>query len=263
MRARSVMRSRTLSTTGVAVGLAGFAAPLALGLGTAPAQAAGSSAKTAAKPAASSAKSASSVTKSATRASASCTAKTGPYQKKAEKFLGLHADGKQSAKDCSAIRTFQTTHGISPDAGYAGPVTWNAMKQLKAAGKSATSGCPTNKGRIACIDLTQQVSWIQDGSKRVYGPVPVRTGRDGNETRTGLHKIYLRNKDQVSSLYHQPMPYSQFFDGGEAFHSIPGDVHSQPGSHGCINMRPADAKTYWKMLSKGDDVFVYGNKPGT
>ncbi|MGW8376958.1 L,D-transpeptidase [Streptomyces sp. ODS28] len=247
MRARPVIRRRTLGTVGTAAGLAGLAAPVALGLGAAPAQAAApASAAKAAAP-------------------ASCTAEAGPYQKQAEKYLGLRADGKQSAKDCAKIRDFQTTHGIAPNAGYAGPVTWKAMKAEKAdRARGAASSCPTDKGRIACVDLTRQVSWIQDGKKRVYAPpVPVRTGRDGNETRTGLHKIYLRNKDQVSSLYHQPMPYSQFFDGGIAFHSIPGNIYGPPGSHGCVNMRPADAKAYWKLLHKGDAVFVYGNKPGT
>jgi lipoprotein-anchoring transpeptidase ErfK/SrfK len=59
------------------------------------------------------------------------------------------------------------------------------------------------------------------------------------------------------------MPYSQFFDGGEAFHSISGSVWSPPGSHGCVNMRDSDAATYWSLLKKGDDVYVYGRKPGT
>ena len=36
-----------------------------------------------------------------------------------------------------------------------------------------------------------------------------------------------------------------------------------PGSHGCTNMTKTDAKKYWSLLKKGDDVFVYGRKPGT
>ena len=37
-------------------------------------------------------------------------------------------------------------------------------------------------------------------------------------------------------IYDVPMPYSQFFDGGQAFHSISGSMWSPPGSHGCVNM---------------------------
>ncbi|MFD5750124.1 L,D-transpeptidase family protein [Streptomyces sp. NPDC127033] len=223
----------------VAAGLAGLVVPLTVTVaGAAPAQA------------------------------ASCTTSTGPYQKQVEKFLGRTADGKQSPADCAATRAFQTKHGITPNIGYAGPVTWGVMSlmnQQKAAGKTpnAAGKCPVNKGRIACVDLTRQLSWIQDGGKLVYGPVPVRTGRDGYETRTGLTKIYWRDKDHVSSIYDVPMPYSQFFDGGQAFHSVGVSMWNPPGSHGCVNMTKTDATKYWSLLKKGDEVYVYGRKPGT
>ncbi|MEU2464887.1 L,D-transpeptidase [Streptomyces sp. NPDC012486] len=199
---------------------------------------------------------------------ASCTAAKGPYQKQAEKWLKRTADGKQSVADCKAIRSFQADKGITPAAGYAGPVTWRTMKTItaqKAAGKNpnAAKKCPTNKGRIACVDLTRQLSWIQDGSKLKFGPVPVRTGRNGDETRTGSKKIYWRNINHWSTLYDVSMPYAQFFDGGQAFHSVTKSMYNNPGSAGCVNMRPGDAKAYWNLLKNGDDVYVYGRKPGT
>lgn len=123
--------------------------------------------------------------------------------------------------------------------------------------------CPTNKGRIACVDLTRQVSWIQNGKKITYGPVHIRSGRKGFATRTGLKHVYWRDKNHRSSLYDVSMPYSQFFDKGQAFHAIGGSVYSPPGSHGCVNMRMKDAQAYWKLLRQGDPVFVYGRKPGT
>ncbi|MFE3603980.1 L,D-transpeptidase family protein [Streptomyces sp. NPDC059096] len=221
----------------VAAGIAGLVVPLAVSVaGAAPAQA------------------------------ASCTSGTGPYQKQVEKFLGRPADGKQSTADCTATRAFQTKHGITPNIGYAGPVTWGVMDLMnkqKAAGKTpnAAGKCPTNKGRIACVDLTRQLSWVQDGKKLVYGPVPVRTGRSGYGTRTGLKKIYWRHKDHVSSIYDVPMPYSQFFDGGQAFHSVGVSMWNPPGSHGCVNMTKADAVKYWSLLRNGDEVYVYGRKP--
>lgn len=205
---------------------------------------------------------------SGTAQAASCNVTTGPYQKQVEKFLGRTADGKQSLADCKAIQSFQRTHGITPTMGYAGPLTWRTMDtmlQQKAAGKNPNKAgkCPTNKGRIACVDLTRQLSWIQDGSKLKFGPVPVRTGKDGTETRTGAKKIYWRNINHWSTIYHVSMPYSQFFDGGQAFHSTTKSMWNPPGSGGCVNMRPADAKAYWNLLRNGDDVYVYGRKPGT
>jgi hypothetical protein len=197
----------------------------------------------------------------------SCTTLTGPYQKQVEAFLGRPVDGKQSAADCEAVQAFQDKHGITPGIGYAGSVTWGVMDLMnkqKAVGNPNKDGaCPVNKGRIACLNLTLQLSWIQDGGRLVYGPVPVRTGRDGYETRTGLKKIYWRDIDHYSTLYNVPMPYSQFFDGGQAFHSVGLSMWNPPGSHGCVNMTPKDAKAYWSRLKKGDDVFVYGRKPGT
>ncbi|MDT3397397.1 L,D-transpeptidase [Streptomyces sp. B1866] len=205
---------------------------------------------------------------SAQAAPARCTATAGPYQKQAEAFLGRRVDGRQSVGDCEAIRTFQRQHAVYPALGYAGPLTWSMMRlvtQQRAALHHPNSDgrCPVNRGRIACVDLTRQISWVQDGRRLVREPVPVRTGRDGYETRTGPHRVYWRHKNHVSTLYDVPMPYSQFFDGGQAFHAISGNVWSQPGSHGCVNMRPGDAAAYWRLLRTGDDVYVYGRKPGT
>ncbi|MFC7307305.1 L,D-transpeptidase family protein [Streptomyces monticola] len=205
---------------------------------------------------------------STTASAASCTTRTGPHQRQVEKFLGLTVDGKQSPSDCTAIRAFQRKHLIKPDIGYAGPVTWGVMDLMnkqKAVGKQPNKAgkCPVNKGRIACVNLTLQISWIQDGKKLVYGPVPVRTGRNGAETRTGAKKIYHRNIKHWSTIYKVWMPYSQFFDGGQAFHSVDKSVWSPPGSGGCVNMRKSEAKAYWSLLKKGDDVYVYGRKPGT
>ncbi|MFC5722898.1 L,D-transpeptidase family protein [Streptomyces gamaensis] len=196
-------------------------------------------------------------------AASGCTTRTGPYQKEVESFLGRPADGRQSPADCEAIRAFQHHHRISPEIGYAGPVTWGLMKRELRRDPDADGKCPVNKGRIACVDLTRQLSWIQDGGKVVHGPVHVRTGREGYGTRTGVRKIYWRSLDHFSTLYKVPMPYAQFFDGGQAFHAIDGSVWSAPGSHGCVNMRPEDARAYWSLLRDGDTVFVYGRKPGT
>jgi hypothetical protein len=222
----------------VALGVTGLVAPLTLALTAAPARA------------------------------ASCTTQAGPYQKQVEKFLGRPVDGKQSAADCTAIQAFQNKHGITPAIGYAGPVTWGVMDLMnkqKAVGNNPDrdGACPVNKGRIACVNLTLQLSWIQDGKKLVHGPVPVRTGRKGYATRTGLKKIYWRDINHVSTVYNVPMPYSQFFDGGQAFHSVNLSMWNPPGSHGCVNMTTKDAKAYWSLLKTSDNVFVYGRKPGT
>ncbi|NEB80454.1 L,D-transpeptidase [Streptomyces sp. SID14478] len=193
-----------------------------------------------------------------------CTKKTGPHQRQVERWLKLKADGAQSAADCKAIRAFQTAQGIRPNIGFAGPVTWSRMRWLTARkNPNAAKKCPTRAYRLACVDLPRQLMWVSKGKKIVLGPVPIRSGRAGYGTRAGWHKVYWKHKNHWSSIYNTPMPYSQFFSGGQAFHAIYGSVYNPPGSRGCVNMRYADAKKLWAVLQKNDRVYVWGRKPGT
>ncbi|WP_328873280.1 L,D-transpeptidase family protein [Streptomyces sp. NBC_00287] len=192
----------------------------------------------------------------------SCSKQTGPYQRQVERWLKLKVDGKQSAADCRAVRAFQVKHKIKPAIGFAGPVTWATM-QLVGARKNpnAAKKCPVRSYRIACVDLSRQLTWVQKGKKVIYGPVPMRSGRAGYGTRVGWHKVYWRHKNHVSTLYHQPMPYSQFFSGGQAFHAVYGTIFTTVGSMGCVNLRLGDAKKLWGVLKKGDRVYVWGRRP--
>lgn len=48
------------------------------------------------------------------------------------------------------------------------------MNKQKAVGSNPNRDrkCPTNKGRIACVNLTLQISWIQDAAGSSTGPSP-------------------------------------------------------------------------------------------
>jgi len=134
---------------------------------------------------------------------------------------------------------------------------------LRAPGPDAAKKCPVRSYRVACVDLTRQLTWVQKGKKVIYGPVPVRTGAAGYRTRTGWHRISWKHKDHTSSIYHTPMPYSQFFSGGQAFHAVDDDIDDGDGSYGCVNLRPADARGLWGVLKVGDHVYAWGRRPGT
>ncbi|MFD7677682.1 L,D-transpeptidase [Streptomyces sp. NPDC060187] len=196
---------------------------------------------------------------------AACTAPTGPYQRDLEKYLGRPVDGRQSEGDCRAIRTFQAKHGTARRDGYADLGTYRATV-LAAAGSTpnAAGRCPVRSYRVTCVDMDRQILWVQSGSAVRFGPVAIRTGRDAQETRPGWHTVYLRNRDQVSTLYENaPMPYAQFFDGGQALHGHPGDLYDGGGSAGCVNLTVADAAALWDLLDIDDSVYVWGVKPGT
>ncbi|MFG2645736.1 L,D-transpeptidase family protein [Streptomyces sp. NPDC048370] len=193
---------------------------------------------------------------------AACTALAGPHQRRVEQLLKLKVDGKQSAADCKAIRAFQVKEKIKPAAGYAGPVTW-ARAELLAARKNpnAAGKCPVKTYTVVCVDLDRELMWVQKKQKVTFPVVNMRSGRPGYRTRTGWKTIYWRNKDHWSSLYNTPMPYSQFFDGGQAFHAVYGQLATPTGSRGCVNLSHANAKKLWDVLRKGDRVYIWGKRP--
>ncbi|TDU06106.1 L,D-transpeptidase-like protein [Streptomyces sp. 846.5] len=139
-----------------------------------------------------------------------------------------------------------------------------AAARPKAARPVVAGRCPTTMGRIACVDLTRQRMWVQVGSRVVFGPVPIRSGRRGHVTRTGLWHVFWRDAHHRSSLYgYVAMPYSQFFSGGEAFHGVFESIAAPPGSHGCVNLNNHDARALWGVLRLHDPVAVFGRKRGT
>ena len=107
----------------------------------------------------------------------------------------------------------------------------------------------------ACVDLTNNTTWLQVNGQIVYGPVKQIAGRAGYRTPTGSYKVYWKHIDHKSSIFNNaPMPYSIFFNGGIAFHVGALNVPS----HGCIHLSWEAAKVYWDNLQVGDTVYVFG-----
>ncbi|WMX45489.1 L,D-transpeptidase family protein [Streptomyces roseicoloratus] len=193
---------------------------------------------------------------------AACTAAAGPHQQRVERLLKLPVDGRQSTADCEAIRAFQQREKIKPANGYAGPVTWSRAELLAARRDPNAAGrCPVMTYTVACVDLTRELMWVQKGTKVTFDVVNIRSGRPGYRTRTGWHTVYWRNKDHWSSLYDTPMPFAQFFDGGQAFHGVYGQIATPTGSRGCVNLSYAHAEKLWNVLRQDDHVYVFGSRP--
>ncbi|MFF3764605.1 L,D-transpeptidase [Streptomyces sp. NPDC001922] len=194
-----------------------------------------------------------------------CTHAVGPYQREVEDFLELPVDGRQSKEDCEAIRDWQTKENITPAIGFAGPSSYGHIRLLRAVpDPNAAGDCPEVAERVACVDLPRQLMWVQEGTKVVFGPVAIRSGKPGYPTRVGWNRVYWRNKDHVSSIYHSPMPFAQFFNGGQAFHGVYGNIYDpDEGSFGCVNLRYGDAERMWDALRLDDRVYSWGRRPGT
>ncbi|WSJ84610.1 L,D-transpeptidase [Streptomyces sp. NBC_01304] len=192
-----------------------------------------------------------------------CTTGTAPYQRELERELRLPVDGRQSAADCVAIRRLQRRLGVRPADGSASLRTYRMLLvDLARRDPAARRACPARPYRVTCVDLTRQILWTQVGRRLVFGPVPVRSGRDGLETRRGWQRIYWKNRDHHSTLYDVPMPYAQFFNGGQALHGTRRDLFLS-GSGGCVNMTVPDAGRLYALLGTGDRLYIWGTKPGT
>ncbi|MEU4565681.1 L,D-transpeptidase family protein [Micromonospora sp. NPDC023956] len=201
-----------------------------------------------------------------TKAAAACP--QGEYQKAVETYLAklgtfgkMTVDGKQSAADCAAIKLFQQRYDIRPVEGRAGPTTHDVAKRLAT---TSVSSCKAGSGVTFCIDLTRQTTWIMRDGKVIYPPTVTRTGMRGYATPTGTYKINYRNIKEWSNPYEVWLPYWQRFVGGIGYHQTTTYLHDKSiGSHGCINLLPADAKRFWDWGKVGYRVVVFGHRSGT
>ena len=157
-----------------------------------------------------------------------------------------------------AVKRFQKRVGLEPN-GIANHATWKALipRTLRARGL-VPQRCQ-GAGWNLCYDrYRHQVTLWHSGT--LWNSWLGRSGARGYETRTGSFHVYKRDIDHVSGLYGTPMPYSQFFSGGQAFHGSPFMVDPWVDhSHGCVNMYIEDARQLWRLtVGKPVDVNVYG-----
>ena len=157
-----------------------------------------------------------------------------------------------------AVRAFQARRHIVVS-GMATTRTWNLLLQATIRHPLSIPAVCKSPGWHACYDrsMHQVTLWVNG---HMHNTWLVRGGGSTTQTRLGTHRVYYRDIDHVSGLYGSPMPYAQFFDGGEALHGsrlmmTPFVDHS----HGCINMYVEDARQLWNLThDKILWVTVYG-----
>jgi hypothetical protein len=158
----------------------------------------------------------------------------------------------------AAVKRYQRKEGLTVT-GFAGHLTWAHLihDTIRRRGMIPHE-CKTD-GWHACYDrYGHQVTLWHDGEMK--NSWLVRGGDYGMETRLGTHAVYLRSRHHYSQMFDSPMPYAQFFDGGQALH---GSVYMidpfVDHSHGCVNMYLEDARQLWNITSdKRLVVTVYG-----
>jgi hypothetical protein len=118
---------------------------------------------------------------------------------------------------------------------------------------AATKGAPCSVSARACVDLSTQQAWLMSSGSVSYGPVPVATGKASAPTDPGTFQVFWKDLHHRSSEFHNaPMPYSVFFNGGDAFHE---DSVKVP-SNGCVHLTLSAAQTFYNTLHVGDVVQV-------
>lgn len=157
-----------------------------------------------------------------------------------------------------AVKRYQSREGLSVTA-VAGHRTWAHLLHDTVRNRGKIPAICKSAGWHACYDRSMhQITLWRNGVIR--NTWLVRGGDRPYQTRVGNTRVYKRDIDHVSGLYGTPMPYSQFFDGGQALHGSPFMLNPfVDHSHGCVNMYIEDARQLWRLTStRRLHVSVYG-----
>ena len=104
--------------------------------------------------------------------------------------------------------------------------------------------------------------------RRLLGDWPISSGRPGDDTPNGTYlTIEKHNPTEMKGPgYDIEVPWSVRFTWSgdylhDAFWSV-GDQGFSNVSHGCVNLSPANAETYYKLAVPGDPVTITGSPRG-
>ena len=177
---------------------------------------------------------------------------------KREHVLRGRTTGRYGQGTRDAVVRFQRRHGLR-QTGVANGATWRSLLQRSNLNlRTARRRC-AGTGWHTCYDRRNHQLTLWRGG-RLWNSWLVRGGSRRHKTRTGDFTVFRRDKKHVSSIFGSPMPYSQFFSGGQALHGSRNMMNPYRGhSHGCINMYVEDARQLWALThDRRLRVHVYG-----
>jgi hypothetical protein len=178
------------------------------------------------------------------------------------RWLGLlkaTPNGHFGPRTLAAVKAFQKRNDL-PVTGVVRYATWRPLIQQTVRGRKAVPKACKRAGWHACYDRSRhQVNLYRKG--HLLNSWLVRGGSASTPTRRGSFVVYYRDVDHVSSTFgNAPMPYAQFFSGGQALHGSRLMMDPFVGhSHGCVNFWTEDARQLWNLTAtKTLHVHVYG-----
>lgn len=174
-------------------------------------------------------------------------------------YLKARPDGRFTLRTERAVKRFQRDLGLRRT-GVVNARTWVPLIKRSTFGKRAVPGRCRGRGWHVCYDRWRhQASLYKHG--RLHNSWLVRGGGYNSKTRTGHFTVQWRSKNHRSRAFGgAPMPYSQFFSGGQALHGSRNMMNPYVGhSHGCVNFWVEDARQLWNLThDKKLHVHVYG-----
>lgn len=173
-------------------------------------------------------------------------------------FLDVSPTGTFGPKTEQAVRDFQAARGLRVT-GRVDARTWVPLIRRSTWGKKQAPAACRDRGWHMCYDRKRhQASLYRNG--RLHNSWLVRGGGYGTQTRTGDFEVQWRSKHHVSRAFDAPMPFAQFFSGGQALHGSRLMMNPFEGhSHGCVNFWVEDALQLWNLThDKRLFVHVYG-----
>jgi hypothetical protein len=185
----------------------------------------------------------------------------GPLVLDAQKRLAwlgytVRQSSTMDAKTLGAVSAFRVKFG------FGSGTTLNARMYATLRSLTRTNGVlPRNcrTGLAICVDKTQKVVRLVRNNKVVV-TADARFGGEGSPTVEGTFRVFSKDRDHTSSLYHTWMPLALFFSGGQAVHFSP--YFKRDGynghSHGCVNVRDWNKQTLiFNSAPIGTRVVVY------
>lgn len=132
--------------------------------------------------------------------------------------------------------------------------------------KAASHGTNDYGDTYVEINLTaQHLFFYKDGKLLVESDFVSGNASKGWTTPPGAFPITYKERNATldGEGYSTPVSYWMPFNGGIGMHdaswrsSFGGTIYKTNGSHGCINLPPAVAKTIYENISQGDPVLCY------
>jgi len=135
-------------------------------------------------------------------------------------------------------------------------IAWKKLKRESTV--KIPRACRTKQAAL-CISKRQKVvRYYKKG--RLVSALDARFGAPNFQTRNGNFKIFRKVKNDYSTLYKTPMPWSMYFSGGQAVHYsfyFPKDGY-YGASHGCVNIRDKRGIIkMWRKVKIGTYAKVY------